>query len=57
MSALDSLLAEHDATYQCRHCWNRVHANGKSKRASSADFHRDSAKPSHRTARLKEKKP
>ena len=25
-STLEQLLAERDASYQCRHCWNRVGA-------------------------------
>ncbi len=27
-STLDLVLAEHDVTYQCHHCWNRVQATG-----------------------------
>jgi hypothetical protein len=23
---MEALLAEHDAAYQCHHCWNRVNA-------------------------------
>ncbi|HWQ02962.1 MAG TPA: hypothetical protein VNL38_00635 [Candidatus Nitrosotenuis sp.] len=59
MSAMDALLAEHDASYQCRHCWNRVRASAPAKKATAADFRPvgDRAKTSHRAVRVKEKKP
>ncbi|MBI1750780.1 MAG: hypothetical protein HY234_00740 [Acidobacteria bacterium] len=28
-SAIDVVLSEHDASFQCRHCWNRTQATGK----------------------------
>jgi DNA-directed RNA polymerase subunit RPC12/RpoP len=28
LSELESVLAERDAGYQCRHCWNRIQATG-----------------------------
>lgn len=28
LSALEQLLAAQDTNYQCRHCWNRIHATG-----------------------------
>ena len=27
-SPIDVVLAEHEVSYQCRHCWNRVRATG-----------------------------
>jgi hypothetical protein len=27
-SAVDMVLAELDAGFQCHHCWNRIHATG-----------------------------
>lgn len=26
LAPMEALLAEHDAAYQCHHCWNRVNA-------------------------------
>jgi transposase-like protein len=28
LSMLDIILSEHDARFQCHHCWNRVNATG-----------------------------
>lgn len=28
LSHLDTIVAEHDPAYQCRHCWNRIQATG-----------------------------
>lgn len=27
-SPIDIVLSEHDASFQCRHCWNRMQATG-----------------------------
>lgn len=35
-SAVDIVLSEHDASFQCRHCWNRMQATGDGGRAFSA---------------------
>lgn len=28
LAVLEQMLAEHNPSYQCHHCWNRVHATG-----------------------------
>ena len=28
LTVLEQLVAEHDASYQCHNCWNRIHATG-----------------------------
>jgi len=28
LTLMETILSEHDAAYQCRHCWNRIQATG-----------------------------
>ncbi len=35
-STTEIVLSEHDASFQCRHCWNRVQATGAVSRGFSA---------------------
>ncbi|MCL5287608.1 MAG: hypothetical protein M1453_06395 [Acidobacteria bacterium] len=35
-SAVDIVLSEHDAGFQCRNCWNRMQATGDGGRAFGA---------------------
>ena len=34
-SSVDIVLSEHDAGFQCRHCWNRTQATGAAGRTMS----------------------
>ncbi len=36
-STVDMVLSEHDAGFQCRHCWNRMQATGPASRRTSSD--------------------
>ena len=35
-TAVDIVLSEHDASFQCRNCWNRMQATGDAGRAFGA---------------------
>ena len=28
LNLMETIVAEHDPAYQCRHCWNRIQATG-----------------------------
>lgn len=34
-SPVDIVLSEHDAGFQCRHCWNRAQATGDASRPAA----------------------
>ena len=36
LSPVETVLAEHDAGYQCRHCWNTMHAAAPVKARAAA---------------------
>lgn len=36
-SMVDLVLSEHDAGFQCRHCWNRAQATGPVTRSAFSD--------------------
>ncbi len=38
-SVVDTVLADNDVGYQCRHCWNRVRATGTGALPSSRERH------------------
>ena len=54
-TAVDIVLSEHDASFQCRHCWNRMQATGDAGRAFGAARKPriEAARVSARTSRRK----